>query len=157
MRLHARPGDGELRTVALQRLAQAQDEIGGQERRIAGNGGHEPATRMREPSLESGERPRESRDLVGDHAVAECAVGVEVAVGVDEELVDLRREALDRVRDHRLAAEGLQSLVHPAHAATLAPGEHHAGHLDIQGRSAPRSVAAPACAFTRRCAPVNRR
>src|SRR6185312_15566459 len=85
---------------------------------------------VREAALESGEGPREARDLVGDHALAVAGVRLGVAVRVDQQLLHLGSEALDHVRHHRLAAEGLQSLVDTAHAAALAAGEHDAGDPD---------------------------
>src|SRR5690348_8169306 len=59
--------------------------------------------------------------------MAEARVVVHVAVRVHEDLVHLRRQALEHVRHHRLAAEGLEALVDTAHAAALPACEHHAG------------------------------
>src|SRR5256885_4883222 len=112
---------------------------------------------MREPALEAGERSGEPLDLVGDHAIAEPRVRIRVAVGVDEELVDLREEPLDRVHRHRLAAEVLEPLVHAPHAAALAAREHDAGdaaHAPLFCRALKYASAA---LFTTRSAPVNSR
>src|SRR5262252_657866 len=90
---------------------------------------------MREPALESRERPGEALDLVGDHAMAEARVGIEVSVRVDEELVALGREARDHVLDHGLAAKRLQPLVDAPHAAALAAGEDDARDLSHSSRA----------------------
>ncbi len=127
MRLLARLRDGEVGLPGLQGSAQARHEVRRKEGRVAGHRGHQRAGSVREAALEPRKRPREARDLVGDHAVPVAGVRLGVAVGVDQQLVHLRGEALDHVRHHGLAAERLQSLVDAAHAAALAAGEHEAG------------------------------
>ena len=86
--------------------------------------------RVRERDVQARERPGESADRVGDHAVPERGVVVDVLVGVDQHLVDLRREALEHVRDHRPAVERDQPLVDAAHAPALSAGEHDTGDAD---------------------------
>src|SRR5688572_611723 len=81
-----------------------------------------------EPGVQAGERAGEAAGPVGHQAPAEARVGLEVLVAVDEQLRHLRREALDRPRGHRLAAQQLQALVHAAHAAALPAGEDQPGN-----------------------------
>ena len=76
--------------------------------------------------MQAGERAREAGDLVAHDAVAVLRVGVHVLVRVDDDLGDLRREALEHPFDHRLAAQELQPLVDAAHAPALAAREHDA-------------------------------
>ena len=78
--------------------------------------------------MQAGERAGEAADLVGHHAVAVLLIGLEVLVGVDDDLVHLRREAREHPLDHRLAAQQLQALVDAAHAAALAAREHDSRH-----------------------------
>src|SRR5688500_7720162 len=78
------------------------------------------------PGVEAGERAGEAGDFIRDYR-SEATVLFQVLVGVDDDLVDLRREALDRPLRHRLAAQELQALVDAAHAAPLAAGEDDPG------------------------------
>src|SRR6185503_21184140 len=82
-----------------------------------------------EPRVQAGEGTGEARDLVAHHAMAEGAVALEVLVGVDHDVLDLRREAREHVLDHRLAVQELQALVDAAHAAAESAGEHDAADL----------------------------
>ncbi|MNC92764.1 hypothetical protein D3C83_92540 [compost metagenome] len=83
--------------------------------------------RLGEAPVQAGERPGEPRYFVRDDPVTEAGVGFDVLVGVDQELVNLRPEALDDPGHHRPAAQRLQPLVHAAHAASLAAGQDHPG------------------------------
>jgi hypothetical protein len=150
VRLVTGPRHRELGAVGLERRAKPCHEVFRKEWRIARGRHHETAAGVSEAALESRERAGEALDLVGDHAVAEALVLVEVAVGVDEELVHLRSQPLDDMRRHGLAAEGLKALVDAPHAAPLAAGEHDPRHLGITRAhaTAPR---------TSRCAPVKSR
>ena len=78
--------------------------------------------------MQSGERAGEAADGVRHDAVAEARVGLEVLVGVDQDLVHLRREPREDRGDHRLAVQQLQALVDAAHAAPLAARKHDSGH-----------------------------
>ena len=66
--------------------------------------------------VQSRERPGETVDGIRDDAMAEYFVFFDAAVGVDEDVIDLRLEALQYVRDHGFGAEKLQALVDAAHA-----------------------------------------
>jgi len=137
MRLVAGLRHREIGACALERGGEARHEVGGKERRIARHRDDQIPRSVGKAALESRERAGKPLDLVGDHAVAERGIRLGIAVGVDEELVDLRREALDRVRHHGLAAKRLQPLVHAAHSAPLAAREHDA--RDPSHRRAPSS------------------
>ena len=78
--------------------------------------------------MQSGERAGEAADLIGDHAMTECGVALEVLVGVDHHIVDLRLEAREHVCDHRPAVQQLQTFVDAAHAASEAARENDAAH-----------------------------
>ncbi len=133
----------QIRTGGFQCGAQARDEVPGQKRRVAGRGDEQRRLAGEQSRVQAGQRAGEAGDAVGHHRVAEDGVLLQVLVGIDEEGIDLRRQALDRPRCHRLAAEGLQTLVASAHAATEAAGENQAGNLhvtlaaDLRKRSAP--------------------
>ena len=73
--------------------------------------------------------PRSRRPRPARRDAPNARVAVEVLVGVDQHVADLRREALEHVRDHRLAVELDQSLVDAAHPPALAAGEHDAGDV----------------------------
>ena len=122
------PRDGELGIHLLQRCEQPRDQIRRQERRVARNGGDQRLCRMREPHVQPGERARETLDRVGNDAKAERRVSIEILVGVDQDVVDLRREPVQHVSHHGSAVKGNQALVDSAHAPALATGEHHAAH-----------------------------
>jgi len=125
MRLSAGLRDGKLRTFAHERRVQARNQVRRQKWRIAWGGGNERMTRFGEAALEAREGAGETADFIGDHAVAQVFVDLEILVRVDEELVNLRLQALDHPLHHRFAAEQLQALVHATHAAALAAREDH--------------------------------
>ena len=78
-------------------------------------------------ALQTGQRAGIAFDCVADHAIPERRVLVGVAVGVDQDLVDLRGKPIDHVRNHRPAREFDQALVDAAHAPAHAAGEDQAG------------------------------
>ena len=86
----------------------------------------------RQPGMQAGERAREPADGIRDDRHAERGVAVEILVGVDQHVADLRREAPKHMRDHWLACEFDPSFVDAAHASALAAGEHDA--RDVSGR-----------------------
>src|SRR5436189_121928 len=67
--------------------------------------------------------------FIAHHAVAERCIALHVLVCIDDDLVDLRSEALEYPLHHRLAVQQLQALIDAAHAAALAAGENDAAHL----------------------------
>src|SRR6478609_5543800 len=100
----------------------------------------------RKSSVQAGKRAGEAADMVADDAVPERGVALEVLVGIDDDLVDLRREPRQHMLDHRLAMQRLQTFVDAAHAAAEAAGEHdaayiHARKLDGGAPSSRRNMA----------------
>ena len=109
-------------------LAQARHQVRRQERRVARYRDRQRMGSRAESGVQTRERAGETADAIAHHAVAEGRVALEVLVGIDDDLVDLRREARDHVLDHRLSAQHLQPLVDAAHAAAEAAGEDDAAH-----------------------------
>ena len=126
-------GHRKLGVGGVQRGGQALDQVGGQEGRVAGRGDDQRMSGARERRMQAGERAGEAADVVAEHRVAEGLPGLEVLVGVDDQLVDLWGEARERVRRHRPAGEFDQAFVDAAHAAALAAGEQHAGDAAFGG------------------------
>ena len=81
---------------------------------------------VREAALEARERSREASISSAMTRWPNCRVGLGIAVGVDEQLVDLRcRAARSACATIGLVPRnGCSRLVHAAHAAALAAGEH---------------------------------
>ena len=126
--------DGEVGAMLLERARRRATRSAGRNGESQGTVATRRALRVRKPALETGQRPGEPGDLVGDHAVAESGIGLRVAVGVHQDLVHLRGEPGDHVRDERPAAEGCEPLVDAAHAAALPAGEHQPGDFNHRGR-----------------------
>ena len=137
----------ELRALAVERRGQPGHEIAGEERRIAGHGDDVVAARGRHPRVQAGERPGESADGIGHDRVTQRAIPVEVLVGVDQDVADLRGEPREHVRDHRPSPEVDQALVDAPHPPALAAGKHDAGDV----------VRGDQLALRKRSAPVNSR
>ena len=84
--------DGELGVcLASSPAAEPLDEVGRQERRIARNGDDIRVRRARQPRMQARERPREPADGVRHDRHAERGIALEVLVGVDQHVADLRR------------------------------------------------------------------
>jgi hypothetical protein len=58
-----------------------------------------------EAAEDSGQRPQESADAVGDHLAAQTIETFEVAIRIDDEFADLRPRVRDRPFDQSLAAQ----------------------------------------------------
>jgi len=142
-------------TVEVVRAEEPRDQIRRQERRVARNGGDQRLRRVREPHVEPRERAREALDRVGNDAKAERRVSIEVLVGVDQDVVDLRREPVQHVSHHGSAVKRHQALVDSAHAPALATGEHHAAHSARRRRQASGRNRSPP-ANSRKCLLVAR-
>ena len=118
--------DRELRAFALEPCGEPRHEIHRDERRIAGDGDDERAARGRHSRVQSGERTGEAADGIGHHRITHRAVALRILVGVDQHVADLRGEAREHVRDHRLAVQLDQPLVDSAHPAPQAAGQDDA-------------------------------
>ena len=127
MRLVAGLGDCDFGAAALQRRTEARDQIVRQERRIARYGRHQIVPRFRQAAVQSRERTGKTADDIRNDVIAERCIGVEVLVGVDQQFVDLRCEALDHPLHHRLAAQRFEAFIDAAHAPALAAGKNDAG------------------------------
>ncbi len=79
--------------------------------------------------MQSGKRPGIAADLIGDYAVTETRIDIEILVGVNDYLIDLRHKALERPCHHRLAAQFAQTFIDAAHAAALATSQNYAGYF----------------------------
>src|SRR5204862_5943432 len=82
-----------------------------------------------EASVQARERAGEAADPVAHHPVTEGGIAFQVLVGIDNDVIDLRREAREHVLDHRSSVQRLQSLVDAAHATPEAAGEDDAAHV----------------------------
>ena len=76
-----------------------------------------------QPGKNPREWPEESRHGIGDHRKTERCKARWIAVGADDQILDLRPRPRDGTREQRLSAEHEQRLVAAAHAAGLAAGE----------------------------------
>src|SRR5687768_18249800 len=83
--------------------------------------------RCGESTMQSRKRSCVTADFVSDDRIAEARINFEVLVRVDQHLVHLRRETLERPCDHWFSAQFPQPLVDPTHAAALAASQHDAG------------------------------
>jgi hypothetical protein len=148
MRLLERACYRDVQRLRIERPGEPRDEVGRQERRVARRRRDERRRRRRQAGVQSRERPGEAADRVTDDRMAEGGIALDVAVRVDDQRTDLRREPREHVRDERLSVEFDQPLVDHAHPATLPAREHEAG--DVAGRDRHPSI-------TKRSAPVNSR
>src|SRR4051794_9424413 len=110
-------------------LTQARDEVRRKEWRIARYGDRKRIRDRLQSRMHPGERSGEAADRVADHALPECAIALEVLVGVDHDLAHLRRKPLEHMPDHGLAMQQLQALVDAAHTAAESAGQHDAGNI----------------------------
>src|ERR1022692_2798548 len=103
---------------------------------------------MREAHVKAGEGADEATDRIRNDRKAERLVLVDVLVGVDQDVVDLRRKAFERVLHHGPAVKQYQSLVDAAHAPALSAGQYHTcdtghaacwrcAHASVRNRSPP--------------------
>ena len=115
--------------VLLNRAVQSDDEIQWNEWAVAGYGADEPESRTREGRKQTGQRPGESRDLVGQDCMPEARIAVEVAIGADDDFTYLRGEARKHVCDQRAAAQLDPAFVDAAYALAAAAGENDAGDV----------------------------
>jgi hypothetical protein len=60
--------------------------------------------------------------------MTEGFVAIEILIGVNDDLVNLRRETAEHVLHHRLSVQLLQPLVDAAHASAKAASEDDAAH-----------------------------
>ncbi len=118
--------DAESEAMRPGRGQQARPEVGRQVGAVAGRGQQPGVLGNRvQPGQHARQRAGELQaGWVGQHAAAEGGIGVEVAVGADEHAGRLPREPLDHVRGQRAAVQRHQALVHAAHPAAAAAGEH---------------------------------
>ncbi len=127
----------------LRRLAEADGEVGRQERAVGRNGeevssAEERRRHMVEPGEDAGKRPRRVGQAVRHHRHAEPEA-FRRAVGVEQQRAHLRPDPPHDAREDGLAAERAQRLVAAAHAPRQAAGEdepdrlvHHAvGRVSI--------------------------
>ena len=147
MRLVERLRHRELRLFPFEVCGEARHEVRGQEGRVAGDGDREGAGRARQSGVQTGERPREAADLVGDDRVTQGTIAIEILVRVDQHFADLGGEPREHVRRHRPPVEIDEPLVHTAHPPALAAGEHDAGDLRRRDQ----------CSLRNRCPPVKSR
>ena len=88
--------------------------------------------------VQAGQRAGETGDAVADDPEAEGGVTLTVAVGADQQLVDLRRQAFRYPGRQRPPAQFQQALVHALHAPAAAAGQDDAG--DARARHQQTSV-----------------
>ena len=129
MRLFERFRDREFRAFADQGRGKPCDEIGGQERRIAGRRNNIRRRSGRQSRVQSCEWPGKAADGVHDDSMSERTVALDVLIGVDEDVTDLRCEALEHVCDERAPVERHESLVDATHPPALTSREHDAGDI----------------------------
>ena len=134
MRLVHGARDREVCVLCLQALRQSGHQVERQEWRVARHGRDERVLRTHEPGVQARERAGETVDQIADHRMSERFVFRDVPVGVDQDLGDLRREAVDDVTDHRLSTQQDESLVDAAHAAALAARQDEPGDALLRHR-----------------------
>ncbi len=131
----------------LSRLsAKAADEIGGEKRGVGRRGDDEPTARAiglcpRDPGMDARERAGMAGDAVRHHGEAEGREARQIAIGDNDEVRDLRPEALHDVGEDGASRERQQRFVGPAHAARFAAGKENADtgrgtHSGTLGRAA---------------------
>lgn len=79
-----------------------------------------------EPGKNAGEGTGEIRDTIHDDGQAECREARGIAIGIEDQGVALRCDAIDDARQHAAAGDDAHRLVATAHAAGEAAGKHKA-------------------------------
>ena len=134
MGLIAGSRDREVGAFSLRGREQPLDEILGKERRIARHADHPFRCRRLQARMKSGKRAGIAGNGIGDHRMPEGTIVVLVAIGVDQQVLDLRRKPSQHMPDHRLAAKAHQALVDIAavalHPAREAAGQDEPGYSD---------------------------
>lgn len=131
VRLVAGPRTGQRHARRSPRLVQPGDEIARQERRVRRDRQHPADLRPvdRDPfqrGEDAGERSGETLHRVRHHGQSKPGKARGVAVGIDDEPVALRPDAVDRPGNERASADRPKRLVTAAHAAGETSGEQHA-------------------------------
>jgi hypothetical protein len=73
-----------------------------------------------------------SFEAIIDHGQVKRRKPRHIAIGIDDEVRDLRPQTIDDVSEHRLASEWQQAFVATAHAARSAAGEQNADDFFMQ-------------------------
>ena len=135
VRLVAGLRDREIGAVRVrERACSRDDEIERQERRVARRGRDQTGCALREsPACSPASGPAKPPIASGMTRWPKRRVRLQVLVGVDEHLVDLRREALDHPLDHRPAAEGFRPLSTPPMRRPWPPARIDAGDCADRG------------------------
>jgi hypothetical protein len=111
----------------------SRSQIEGQQRRIAGHAKQPWRAAMREAGHEARQRAGVVGQAVGadlgSQWLAQLGIGRCIAIGIDEQGADLRRQALQCMQCQWQALKALQALVHAAHARAASSGQHAAGDL----------------------------
>ena len=81
--------------------------------------------------VQPGKRSGIALDAVGDDRQAMAGKAGRIAIGVDDDTIDLRPQPRKHVQEHRLAADVEQRLLAPAHARGTAAREQHACHFAV--------------------------
>ena len=79
--------------------------------------------------MDPGEWSRLAFEAIFDHRQVKRRKPRHIAIGIDDEVRDLRPQTIDDVREHRLASERQQAFVAAAHAARSAAGEQNADDI----------------------------
>ena len=138
-------GDSKVGALHVHRVGQTLNQIQRQKRRIARTGCNQWMCGARHADMQAGEWPGETIDGIRNYAMAKGGVLFKTAIGVDENFVNLRLEAIQHMRDHRLPAKKLQPLVNATHARAAAAGEDEAGYfVHLKGIRAHEKVPNPA-------------
>ena len=102
-----------------------RDKIGGEEGRIGRRGNDEAAlrpigSRPFDPGVDAGERSGMTLETIFDHRQVKRCKPRHVAIGIDDEVRDLRTQSIYDVSQHRFCGERQQTFVAAAHAARSA-------------------------------------
>ena len=127
-------GHRDPRPVAEEAAMQARGQILRQERGVAGRGQDVSRARDLHRAGHARQRSAIALDEVADHGHAEFPVTFEIAVGVDQEVADLRAQGPQHVLDHRSAGDAQQALVLAAHAGGASAREYDARDLAAHRR-----------------------
>ena len=131
-----RRGAGHVRAVAPDRSAKAFGQVRRQERRVR-RSRQDPARVRRvgggpgHAGQDTGKRAGLAGQDVGGDRQAEGSEAARIAVGVQDQTADLRRDPLDRMGEQRPAGEPAQAFVAAAHAARPAAGKQNADGCGI--------------------------
>ena len=106
-------------------------------RRVGGRPGH--------PGQHAGERAGLAGQQIGGDRQAEAGEARRIAVGVQDQPADLRRDPLDGMGKQRPSGERAQALVAAAHAARPAAGKQNADGNGIGASGWHGFVLAPLC------------